>query len=143
MPQLTPFTLGPVELDVIALEGDLPTPGVLSALAAQTTCGAIRVVDLVLIHRSRDGRITLSEVDAEEYGLAGFELAAVGLTAEEDLRTFAQLLPLGSSAAVVALELLWASELAWQLAATGARLLTTERIPASVVNSALETVLDE
>jgi len=129
------FRYGPVELYLVGLEGDSPEPRVVDALRRQVAGGALRVLDLLTIHRSADGSTTIEEVDAPGLGL---ELAELGVTGEEDVADLAELVAPGASAIVVALELRFLRDLAGSLAVSGARVLSTERIPAPVINALVD-----
>lgn len=139
---LTPFTLGPVELDVVQLE----TPGlpqaVLQALYEQVDRGTVRLVDLVVVSRSDAGELTFEELDPDEAELAGLELLASGLIGEDDVDELSAVVPPGGAAAIVAFELVWARALAEELARHGGVVVATERIPAPVVNAILDAVVD-
>lgn len=135
-------SFGPVELDVIAFEGEGPSPALLHALAAQIRARVVRLLDFVVVARSAAGAVHVSEVDLREFDLADLELHAPGLVAQEDLEELAQWVPPGDSAAIVAFELLWARELAEQLAADGSSVVATERIPVPVVNAIVEMALE-
>lgn len=137
------FPLGPVELNIVALDGPEPSPDVLRALAAQVDAGTVNLLDFVVVHKSASGEVTVRELDAANLGLAGLDQLTPGLVTEEDLRQLAEHLPPRASAAVVAFELAWARELAEQLTASGTVVLATERIPATVVNAALDDSLAE
>ena len=52
-------------------------------------------------------------------------------------------MPAGGSAAVVALELVYARKLASALAASGGVVLSAERIPAPVVNALVDAIEEE
>ncbi len=134
------FRYGPVELYLVGLEGDSPEPRVVEALRRQVAGGAVRLLDLVRIHRGADGSTAIEEVDVEALGL---ELAELGVTGEEDVTDLAELVAPGASAVVVALELRFLRELAGSLAASGASILSTERIPAPVINALVDAVHEE
>lgn len=131
-------SFGPVELNVIAFDGDGPSPALLHALAAQIRNGIVRLLDFVVVAKSASGLLDIREIDPVEFGLADLDLHAPGLVSEEDLEALALWVPNGSSAAIVAFELVWARELAEQLASDGSFVVATERIPAPVVNAAAE-----
>ncbi len=133
---------GPVELNVISLDGPRPSPGVLHALAKQVEAGVVRLLDFVVVTRSVTGAVSAEEIDLAEFGLADLAPLLPGLAADEDLQELADQLPPGASAAIVALELAWASELAEQLADDNSFVLATERIPAAVVNAIVELTDD-
>ncbi|WP_194421976.1 DUF6325 family protein [Microbacterium abyssi] len=135
---MKPFTLGPVELTIVALESERPSPGFLASLAAQVDAGTVRLVDFVIIEKSPDDQVTISEVDRAEFALAGLDLWARGLAGYEDLSLLADRMLPGTSAAVIAFEPLWSRALDQQFAESGAVVIGTERIPAVVANAILE-----
>ncbi len=128
---------GPVEFNVVAFRRDAPSPELLHTLASQIQSGTVRLLDFVVVSRSVDDVFEVREVEADEFGLGGLELYAPGLATDEDVEILAQLIPPGASAAIVAFELLWAKELAAQLAKDGSVVVATERIPAFIVNEAV------
>lgn len=134
------FRYGPVEMYLVGFEGDRPDPGVISALVDQLDSGLVRLLDFVIISKSAEGEVTVTEIEeeTEAYGFGGVELAAIGLAGGEDVDELAELIEPGTSAALVSLELLYARTLASRLAASGAVVLSSERIPAPVVNAILD-----
>lgn len=134
------FRYGPVELYLVGFEGDRPDPGVIAALVEQLEGGLVRLLDFVIISKSDDGEITVTEVEdqTQEYGFGDVELAEIGLAGDEDIEELAELIEPGTSAALVTLELLYARKLASRLAASGGVVLSAERIPAPVVNAILD-----
>lgn len=138
----TATRFGPVELNVIALAGPRPSPAVLHALATQVNAGVVRLLDFVVVSKSAAGVVSAEEIDLDEFDLADLAPMLPGLAADEDLRALADQLPPGGSAAVVALELCWARDLAEQLAVDDSFVIATERIPAAVVNAIVDLVDD-
>ena len=134
------FTFGPVELYLVGFEGERPSPGVMDALLDLVGQGIVRLLDFVIVAKSEDGEITVTEIEAEAeaYGLVDVEILAAGIAGDEDIDEFATHIPPGSSAALVALELVYARTLAEQVAQSGGVVLRTERIPAPVVNAVIE-----
>lgn len=92
---------------------------------------------MLLISKDADGEVAIVEMaeNPADFGLDGFDLAAVGIAGEEDVAELAELVPAGGSAALVAMELTFARRLAERLASSGAVVLSSERIPAPVVNA--------
>ena len=135
---LAPVRYGPVELTVISLRDPVPSAGVLHALAEQVSEGVVRVLDFVVLSRDGAGAVSIEEIDLDAFALDGLELHAPGLAGDEDLAAITERIPLGGAVAVVVLELLWARDLAEQLARDGNALISAERIPASVVNAIVE-----
>ncbi|KJL26624.1 hypothetical protein RL72_00956 [Microbacterium azadirachtae] len=136
---------GPVDLYLLGLPGERPDPAALSALTELTGSGLLRLLDLLLISRSDAGETTIVEA-AEipggfEIGAAG--LGAAGLIGNEDVDDLAALIPEGTAALLVAVELVYQRDLAEKTAASGAELLAYERIPAPVVNALLDSFVAE
>jgi uncharacterized membrane protein len=134
------FAFGPVELYLVGFEGERPSPGVMGALLDLVGSGIVRLLDFVIVAKSEDGEITVTEIEAqaEAYGLVDVEILAAGIAGNEDIDEFAEHIPPGGSAALVVLELVYARRLAEQVARSGGVVLRTERIPAPVVNAVLE-----
>lgn len=139
------FRYGPVELFLVGFEGERPAPAVMQALSDKLETGAVHLIDFVIVSKSLDGEVTVTEIedDTDRFGLGGVELDAVGITGSEDIDELAHLIEPGSSAALVAFELVYQRELASQLAASGAVVLSAERIPAPVVNALLDDLENE
>ncbi|GAA3921800.1 DUF6325 family protein [Microbacterium invictum] len=137
------FRYGPVELYLVGFEGDRPAPEVMDALTAQLDSGTVRLLDFVIVARSADGEVTVTEIDEDEYGFGDVELGAVGIAGEDDIDELAELIEPGASAALIALELVFARELASKLAASGGVVLSSERIPAPVVNAIVDVIENE
>lgn len=139
------FRYGPVELYLVGFEGDRPDPGVIAALVEQLEDGLVRLLDFVIVSKSEDGEVTVTEIEDETaaYGFGDIELAEIGLAGDEDIEELAELIEPGASAALVTLELLYARKLASRLAASGAVVLSAERIPAPVVNAILDAELED
>lgn len=139
------FTFGPVEFYLVGLEGDRPSPGVIDALGELIDAGTVRLLDFVVISKSDDGEVTVVEIEdqSEEYGFGGIEFGAIGLAGDEDIEEFAAVVEPGASAALVVLELAWAKHLAEKLSASGAQVLSAERIPAPVVNALVDAISEE
>lgn len=129
------FRYGPVELYLVGFEGEAPDPGVISALSDLVEAGTVRVLDFLIVSKSDEGDVTIAEIEDEEFAL---DLHEVGIAGDEDIEELAELVPAGGSAALVALELVYARALAEKVAASGAVLLSAERIPAPVVNAIID-----
>lgn len=126
--------LGPVELMVVSLAPGGPSTELLDALAAQLESGTVRVLDFVVVNKDDTGDIEIVEVELDALGGLVLDFAVPGLTGEEDIVLLAEALTPGGSAAIIALELVWARELGARLAAEGSEVIAVERIPAPVVN---------
>lgn len=128
---------GPVELVLAAFAGDVPDPQVLAAIAQLVSAGTVRLIDLVHVSRDEDGTIRWVEVDEAGIELGTIELAATGLVAHEDIESLGIGIAPGTSALLLAVELLWAKHLASAVAQAGGIVVDSIRVPAPVVNTAV------
>ncbi|ANJ28446.1 DUF6325 family protein [Agromyces aureus] len=134
------FEYGPVDLYLIGFEGDRPDGRTLEAIADLVDSGEIRLLDFLLVSRGED-EVTI--VEFEDFGGQiefDVEVLEAGLVGDEDVDDLAERIPVGSSAALIAIELVWAKKLASRFAESGAELLQVERIPAPIVNEILAEV---
>lgn len=133
--------LGPVEWVAIVFDGDTIDRGVVPALAGIVDSGAVRILDLVIVHSDAAGTVTsaeLGQLDADE--LAAFDTLdgdVLGLLSEQDIPIVGAELPPGSTALVVLWENRWAAGFAQAVRAAGGVLLTHDRIPHDIVEVAV------
>ena len=135
-PDEAEFKYGPVEIFLIGFDGAHPGPDVLDAILELVQSGSVRLLDLLFVSRSRDGDLTVMELEEieDKYGLEGLEVIELGLAGEEDVDDLAGAIPPDTSAALLVIEHLWVREFADTLYRAGGRVLLTERIPAPVIN---------
>jgi hypothetical protein len=126
---------GPVEMILAAFEGDSPDPEVLDAIAELMEAGTVRLIDLLQVSRDEQGGVHYMEIDEAGIEFGEMELAGSGLTSSEDVEALGAGMPLGTSAVLLVVELLWAKHLASRLAASGGFVVDSIRIPAPVVNA--------
>jgi hypothetical protein len=136
------FTYGPVELILVGFEGARPGPEIVQAFEAVVDAGTVRLLDLLFVTRSPEGELTVLELDeaGDEVGFGDLVLEATGLASIDDVEELASEIPAGSSAALLVVELLWAKTLASKLAAGRGVVISTERIPAPVVNEVMAAI---
>jgi hypothetical protein len=133
--------LGDVEFFVVRLDTDHLSPHALEALLRQVEAGAVRILDLLLIRRPALQEFSLSEVDADEFALAGLGLQTPGIVCEDDVRHFAAALPVGASAMLVLVEPTWAEQFSADLAFHGEAIMATQLIPAAIANAVLDATI--
>lgn len=133
------FRYGPVELYLVGFEGERPDAGTVAALAELLEGGLIRLLDLVVISKDADGDVTVTEIEDDDFPL---DLHEIGIVGDEDVAELAELVPPGGSAVLAALELAYARRLAESIVASGAVVLSMERIPAPIVNAVIDLVDD-
>ncbi len=137
------FTFGPVEFYLVGHEGDGPDAATMQAFTDLLATGLVRLLDFVLIAKSDAGEVTITEIEGDLAGVTETDLGASGIAGEDDIAEFADLIPPGASAVLVALELAYQRDLADRVAASGAVLLGYERVPAPAVNALFDALNSE
>ena len=90
--------------------------------------------------KSESGEVSIVEIEEDSADYGALDLVLSGITGDEDIEALGEVVPPGGSAAVVAIELLYARKLAESLAATGGVVLSAERIPAPIVNALVDAI---
>jgi len=136
------FEYGPVELFLIGFSGERPGPEVVDAIDALVRSGTVNLLDLLFATRSKEGELTVIELDevADEYGLSSLEAVELGLAGEEDIAELAEAIEPGTSAALLVVEHAWARSFVETVSRAGGRVLHTERISAPDVNELISAL---
>ncbi len=139
------FEFGPVDISVVSFAGDRPDDATIAAIEELIESGEIAVLDLLFVSRAANGDLTVTEFEdvGEEWGFTRIELPASGVIGDNDVDDLAAMIEPGRSAAVIAIELLFAKRLTSRLAESGGLVLHSERIPAAVVNAVLSDASDD
>jgi hypothetical protein len=105
------MVLGPLEYLVVGFENYRFTGQILAELRAAQEKGIIRVVDLCVVQKDKQGNVTereLSELSGDEATeLSTFAGNLMGLLAEEDIQQLAADLPNDSAAGLLLFEHTW------------------------------------
>ncbi|MFF3210304.1 DUF6325 family protein [Streptomyces sp. NPDC002886] len=141
---LTAESIGPVDVAVVAFDGNRFNGDVAPALRELQESGVVRILDLTFVRKERDGAVSVVELADSEVAdqferVLGEEY---DLLSDEDLETVAQGLAPESSALVVVWENAWATRLASAVRASNGQVLFMERIPRDSVERAV-AALDE
>lgn len=139
------FEFGPVDISVVSFAGDRPDDATIAAIEELIESGEIAVLDLLFVSRALNGDLTVTEFEdvGEEWGFTRIELPASGVIGDDDVDDLVSMIEPGRSAAVIAIELVFAKRLASKLAESGGLVLHSERIPAAVVNAVLSDASDD
>lgn len=130
-----PVEFGPLELFIVAFDGDKPDASVLAALRDLGDGSAVRLVDLVVAVRLPDGEVRVSEIADLGLDLSGaIDLVGEGLVGDEDVADAIEDVAPGSGIALAALEMRWAANLSSALASTGGHVVHVALIPGPAVN---------
>ena len=133
---------GPVEYMVLAFPGNRFNGEVAPALRELVDSGTINLLDLAFVHKDEDGEVTSLEVEQEpDEVFQSFEQLTAGeggIISDADLREIGEGLDPDSSAAVVVWEDVWAARFVEAARAAGGVLVDLQRVPADVVEAAVE-----
>jgi uncharacterized membrane protein len=141
---LNPDQIGPVDVAVIAFEGNQFNGEVAPALAELNERGVVRIIDLAFVRKDEDG--TTAFVEVEDADVANLFAQVHGdqfdLLSDEDLTAVAHSLDPSSSALVIVWENSWQARLASAIRGSHGTLIEQERIPRETVLRAI-AALDE
>ena len=133
------MTDGPVEYLVVSFPDGNLSDDVAAELADLVDKNIIRILDLVFITKDLSGDVTAYEFDELDQlaGFVGIDAEVGGLIGPQDVSFVGEGLDLGSAAAVLLAEDLWAASLASALDRSGGLLLEGTRIPQDLVDAAV------
>ena len=134
------MTAGPVSYTVVAFPGNRFNGNVAPEIEKLVANGMVRILDLVFVFKDENGdTLTLEFDQLEELAAFGdLEGDVGGLIKQEDLDHVADQLPAGNSALAVVWEDLWARPLVEAVRGSGGVVIDSARIPADLVDAALE-----
>jgi hypothetical protein len=134
--------LGPVDYLVVEFPaGRSNFTGEMAAeLASLVDTGTIRVLDLLVLHKSDDGTVEAFEIDDldELDELRVLEGGIAEILAAEDVAPLAAAMENGSTAGVLVWENSWAAPFASAARRAGGQLIATGRIPIQAILASLE-----
>ena len=134
------MTLGPVSYTVVAFPGNQFNGNIAPEVEKLIANGTVRILDLVFVGKDEEGNTISLEFDQLDELLPFGELEGEvgGLVNEEDLEHVAAGLPEDNSALVIVWEDLWARPLVEAVMASGGVVIDSARIPAPLVEAAME-----
>ena len=133
--------VGPVDVYIIGFPGNKFSGKIAPAIIDLVEAGTIRVLDLLFVMKDDDGAITTiaaEDLDAEGAGFLEIDITEPGSLNEEDAEEVGDDLPANSSALLIAFENTWAAKVVSALRDADAVLIDSIRIPAEVVEQALD-----
>jgi hypothetical protein len=138
------MNLGPIEVLAIRFPGNQFKGEIIPAIGRLVEKGIIRLVDIVLIHKSKDGELRVLEInDLDDDDYATFDpivSEVTGMISQGDIAELSGLLENNSSAGIMAFEHTWAVDFRNAVLNAKGELLFSERIPADAVEKALAAV---
>jgi hypothetical protein len=136
------MALGPVEYIIIEFPGSQLRGEILPALKDLVAKGIIHIIDLVVVKKDANGDIQWLEVDqlsGSEARLASeLEGEIDDIVNAEDIQLVAQNLAPNSTAGILVWENTWATQFATAVRNAQGRVLAHERVPAEIVQAALD-----
>ena len=135
------MAVGPVDVYIIGFPGNKFTGRIAPAILDLVENGTVRILDLLFVMKGAEGDITVlqaEDIDEEGAAFLSIDVTQPGALGPEDAEEVGDDLPAGSSALLVAFENLWAAKLVDALQAADAVVIDSVRIPADVVQLALE-----
>jgi hypothetical protein len=134
--------MGPVDYVVIEFPDGQPKGEAAPLLVDLVDRGIIRILDLMLIAKGEDGRVSgleIADFDGDGINdLRVFEGASSGLLGEEDREQAGNTLEPGAAALVILFENRWAAPFARAVREAGGQLVAFGRIPVQAILAALD-----
>jgi hypothetical protein len=139
------FELGPVDIVVIAFPPDAPRTGEsIPVFVDLVDRGLIRVLDVLMIQKDAEGRISAVEIkdlgDGGLVNLSVFQGAQTGLLGDEDAALAGEALEPGEAAVLICFENSWAAPFVTTVRRNGGRVLAFQRVPAQDVLDTIEAL---
>lgn len=138
--------LGPVELIALAFHQPKFDGSVLRELVDLVERNVIRVLDLMVVHKTNDGSIEVAEfsdLGDEAELFIGLAPAGVDLIGDDDVSLAGELLEPGDAAALLVWEDVWAAPFVAAVKKAGGVLLAHDRIPVDVLEAVMSYEGDE
>ncbi len=133
--------MGPIDVVVIGYPADAPRTGEAIPLFVDLVDrGIIRVLDVHVVEKDAEGRVSGIELDALDGDLLVFQGARSGLLGEEDAATAGEALEPGEMALLICFENAWAAPFATAVRRNGGRMLAYERVGVEDLLEALDAV---
>jgi hypothetical protein len=135
------MTLGPIDFLALEFPGNKFDGSVLTSLLELVQAGVIRIIDLVVIVKDRDGSVIvreLKELDPDTIRVMDpLQVEVTSMISRNDIDGFAAVLANNSAAGLLLIENLWAIKTKQAMLDRDALLLMFERIPHEVVEENL------
>ncbi|MFC8657049.1 DUF6325 family protein [Streptomyces parvus] len=138
-------TVGPVDVAVIAFEGNRFDGRIVPALRELQLNETVRILDLAFVSKARDSSVAVLELSDPGVAETLRQVTDVqfDLLSDEDLRTVSDSLTQESSALVVAWENTWAARLSAAVRGSEGELVMLERVPREAVLEAISALDDD
>jgi dihydroorotase-like cyclic amidohydrolase len=132
---------GPIDFVLLEFPRDQLTGEAAQALADLIEAGTVRLYDLMVVSKDKDGSVKVVEMNEDASGAAGFAYfasARSGLLGDEDVTEAAGAMEPNTVAALIVFENTWAIPFVAAARKSGGELVASMRIPAAEVMAALD-----
>lgn len=128
-----------VEYFIVTMPTMKSLAAVASALAELVEAEVVRILDLVVIERGRDGGVRVQELESVETmaELRNVEGEVGRLLSEKDIELASVVVPPGSTGVLLVSESRWAKQLSFAAGQAGGQIVAGERIPAARIEAIL------
>ncbi|KAA0235730.1 MAG: hypothetical protein JJLCMIEE_02057 [Acidimicrobiales bacterium] len=132
--------IGPVDYLVLQMPTDRRDGSIAAALLDLVESGTVTILDVMLVQKDEEGVVSGIELDTIDGELTAFAGARSGLLDQSDQAEAGAALEPGTTAAVLVYENAWARPFVAAARTAGADVIASARIPADVLNSALDAL---
>ena len=138
------MTYGPIDFIALEFKGNNLKGEILHELLESVNSGVIRIIDLVVVQKDKDGQITVRELqELDSAVIAMFDPLQVKVTSmitHTDIDDLASVLENETTAGLMLIENLWAVKIKQAMLNANGRLVAFERIPDGEVVAALADI---
>jgi hypothetical protein len=135
---------GPIDLIALEFKGNKFKGEIMPALIELAEKGIVRVIDLVIIQKMKEGHyqsLELQQMDKETINIFNpLQTKKSGMILAEDVEMIAQKLEDNSTAAILLFENLWVVKFRQAVQNAGGGLMMQVRIPEAEVEEALKNI---
>jgi len=136
------MTYGPIDFFAIEFKTNQLTGESLPALLELVQKNIIRLIDLVIIQKDREGNYQVLEIEEMSPDIVTIfdplEVEVSGIIQIEDIELIAEAMQDNTTAALLLIENVWAIKFGEAAVRSGGRLMMFDRIPFEVINETLE-----
>ena len=132
--------IGPIDYLVLQLPTDNRDGSIAAALLELVESGTVTILDLMIVEKAQDGSVRGIDLDAIDGELTAFAGARSGLLGTDERDEAGSVLDPGTTAAVLVYENSWARNFVSAARNAGAELVASARIPADVLNGAIDAL---
>ena len=138
----TAAVLGPIDLLAIEFPGNQFTGEGLNELHRLVTNGIVRIIDLVVVTKNKDGEVSALELNDlgsnASAGLNALQATVSQMLTHDDIEAVGERLANNSTAAVMLYENAWAAKLKKAIIAANGKLVVQARVPHEIVQETLD-----